>query len=335
MLYTGICHSSFIELKILGYYNKTIEAKGAVYMPLSIFGFQALWSPYLIGVILFLIAIYFIVTCLWRKDFEVSEPLKIREAIYFLLAMAILYVVKGSPIDLLGHIMFTWHMVQMAVLLLLVPVLLIKGIPWWVWQALFKISIVHRIVYFLTQPVAALILFVSMFSFYHIPSIFDAVKMDETTHGLYTFYLFLAAVLMYWPMMNNIEGQRKMKNIHKLAYIAGNAVLITPACALIIFASAPLYETYSNPDVWMKAMELCVPANTLSGLTLSGPELFTNLSAVADQQIGGVLMKIIQEIIFGVILFKVFREWWNSERKDPDEITRNALKEFQNRQYIQ
>lgn len=45
-------------------------------MPLSIFGFQALWSPYLIGVLVFITAIYFLVTTKWRKDFKVSEPLK-------------------------------------------------------------------------------------------------------------------------------------------------------------------------------------------------------------------------------------------------------------------
>lgn len=304
-------------------------------MPLSIFGFQALWSPYLIGVILFLTAVYFIVTVAWRKDFEESEPLKLSEAMYFLLAMITLYIVKGSPIDLLGHIMFTWHMLQMAILLLLVPIFLIKGIPWWVWKALLAIKVIHKVVYALTQPIFALLLFVSMFSFYHLPSIFDAIKMDETTHGIYTFLLFIAALLMYWPFMNTIEGQRRMKNIHKLGYIAANAVLITPACALIIFSSSPLYETYSNPDVWLKAMELCVPVATLSGLTLSGPELFTSMTAVADQQVGGVLMKIIQEIIFGVILFKVFRNWWNSERANQDEITERELEAFRERKLAQ
>ena len=303
-------------------------------MPLSIFGFPALWSPYLIGLIVFFIAVYFTVTVLWRKDFAESEPLKKSEAIYFLLAMLTLYIVKGSPIDLLGHIMFTYHMVQMSILLLLIPVLLIKGIPWWVWKALFKINVVHKVVYFFTQPLIALFLFVAMFSFYHLPFVFDAIKMDETLHGLYTVLLFLSAMFMYWPLLNKIEGQRQLKNINKLAYIAGNAVLITPACGLIIFANVSLYETYSNPDVWLKAMELCVPSDTLSGLGLSGRELFTNLTAVADQQIGGVLMKIIQEIIFGVILFKVFSEWWKSERKNPDEITANSLKEFQERQLV-
>ena len=32
--------------------------------------------------------------------------------------------------------------------------------------------------------------------------------------------------------------------------------------------------------LWLKAMELCVPARTLSGLSLSGPELFSNMSLI-------------------------------------------------------
>lgn len=298
-------------------------------MPLSIFGFQALWSPYLMGVIVFLTVVYFLVTISWRKDFKVNEPLKKSEAAYFLIGMITLYIVKGSPIDLLGHIMFTWHMVQMSLLLLLVPIFIIKGIPWWVWKVVVEAPVINKALRVLTQPLFAIFLFVALFSFYHLPSIFDMIKLDETLHGIYTFILFLSALFMYWPLLNKIEGQHQLKNIHKLGYIAANAVLITPACALIIFASHPLYATYSDSEMWLKAMELCVPSSTLSGLSLSGPELFSSMSLVGDQQVGGVLMKIIQEIIFGVILFKVFRQWWNSERTNQEEITANALREFQ------
>lgn len=300
-------------------------------MSLSVFGFQALWSPYLIGVIVFLTVLYFLITVSWRKDFKVSEPLKRNEAMNFILAMITLYIIKGSPIDLLGHIMFTVHMVQMAFLLLLVPILLIKGIPWWVWKVVVELPVIRNILKVLTQPVIAIFVFIGLFSVYHLPSVFDTIKLDPNTHGIFTFVLFLSAMFMYWPLLNKVDGQPKMKNILKLAYIAANAVLITPACALIIFANTPLYETYTNPDMWMQAMALCVPASTLSGLTLSGPELFSNMSPVSDQQVGGVLMKIIQEIIFGAILYRVFRNWWTNERKNNAEITDQALKDFQNR----
>lgn len=304
-------------------------------MPLSIFGFSALWSPYFIGVIIAIIIIYFLVTVLWRKDFKVSEPLKKSEAIYFLLAMVVLYTIKGSPVDLTSFILFTMHMVQMAFLLLLLPILLIKGIPWWVWKVVVEAPGSRKIFKVLGHPLIAAFGFALTFSVYHLPVVLDFVRIDQTLHGLGTFILFLSAFFMYWPLLNPVvdkaEGQLKMKGLYRVGYIIANAVLITPACALIIFSPNPLYDTYTDGELWLKAMSLCVPTATLSGLsaTLSGPELFTNMSAIRDQQLGGVLMKIIQEIILGTLLVFVFRRWWNEEHKDESKITENALKEFE------
>lgn len=304
-------------------------------MPLSIFGFSALWSPYFIGVIIAIIIIYFLVTVLWRKDFKVNEPLKKSEAICFLSAMVLLYIVKGSPIDLSSFILFTMHMVQMAFLLLLFPILLIKGIPWWVWKVVVEAPGARAIFRVLGNPLLAAFGFALTFSIYHLPAVLDFVRIDVTLHGLATFILFLAAFFMYWPLLNPVvdkaEGQFNMKGIYRIGYIIANAVLITPACALIIFSPDPLYQTYADGETWLKAMSLCVPTQTLSGLStsLSGPELFTNMSVIRDQQLGGVLMKIIQEIILGTLLVFVFRKWWNEEHKNEDQITENALKEFE------
>lgn len=90
-----------------------------------------------------------------------------------------------------------------------------------------------------------------------------------------------------------------------------------------------MYATYTDGETWLKAMELCVPSTTLAGLSLSGPELFNNMSPLSDQQLGGVLMKIIQEIIFGIVLFKVFFEWWRVEKADEKDINEKALRDFQ------
>ncbi|MCH7320807.1 cytochrome c oxidase assembly factor CtaG [Solibacillus sp. MA9] len=300
-------------------------------MPISIFGFQALWSPYLLGTLILVTVLYFLVTVKWQHKFKAGEPLKKSEATNFILFVISYYIIKGSPIDLLGHIMFTLHMTQMAFLLLLVPIFFIKGIPGWIWKIVVEAPIMRTIFKIFTKPLVAIVLFTGLFSVYHLPSVFDTIKLNEVLHMVYTSILLIASIFMYWPLLNNIEGQHEMKNMSKLAYIASNAVLITPACALIIFASSPMYGTYSNSEMWIKAMELCVPSATLSELTLSGPELFSNMDLVSDQQVGGVLMKIIQEIIFGVILFRIFRKWWNTERTNQEEITKNALKEFQNR----
>lgn len=300
-------------------------------MPLSIFGFQALWSPYFILVIVFLTVVYFLTTMKWRKAFKTSEPLKKSEAISFVLAMVSLYIIKGSPIDLMAHIMFTYHMVQMAFLLLFIPLLIIKGVPWWIWKVVVEVPLVKKFFNVLTKPVIAALVFTGLFSFYHLPVILDFIKMNEILHGAYTFILFLSAILMYWPLVNTVPGQAELKGLYKVGYIIANAVLITPACGLIIFADNPMYATYTEGEAWLKAMELCVPIETLAGLSLTGPQLFTNMTSIEDQQLGGVLMKIIQEIIFGVLLASVFMKWYRSEQKNPDEITEKALKEHQAR----
>ncbi|NLY79103.1 MAG: cytochrome c oxidase assembly factor CtaG [Lysinibacillus sp.] len=303
-------------------------------MPLSIFGFQALWSPYMIGTLIFIIIVYFIVTIKWRKDFKVSEPLKKEEAIYFISGIILLYIIKGSPIDLMSLIMFTMHMVQMAFYLLLLPILIIKGIPWWVWKVVVEFPVVDKIFKALTHPVVSVLGFALTFSVYHVPLVFDFVKVDQTLHGLASLALFMSAFFMYWPLINEVPGQPKMKGLYKIGYIIATAVVITPACALIIFSKDPVYATYTNGEAWLESMALCVPPSTLASITttipLSGPELFTDLTPIRDQQMGGVLMKIIQEIILGILLAIVFRKWWKEEHKlSEEEITAKALNEFQ------
>ena len=38
------------------------------------------------------------------------------------------------------------------------------------------------------------------------------------------------------------------------------------------------------------------------GLGISGPELFTNMPTLVDQQLGGIIMKVVQEIFMLVFL---------------------------------
>lgn len=65
----------------------------------------------------------------------------------------------------------------------------------------------------------------------------------------------------------------------------------------------------------MKAMELCVPAGTLSDLNITGPEFLHWMPVVQDQQTGGIIMKIVQEIVYGTIIGYVFFRWARRERE--------------------
>lgn len=296
-------------------------------LTLDIFGFKALWSPYFLLILFALTTAYFLITTVYRSRFPNSEPLTGKQAALFLLAMILLYAIKGSPLDLMGHLMFYIHGITMVILVLLIPPLFILSIPKWLWRSILNIRLINSLFKVFSKPVIALLLFNGFFSFYHIPIIFDHVMQNRIYHGGYSILLFILAVFMWWALISPIEEYQPLTGIKKVAYLFANSMLITPACALIIFSDSSLYATYHDPEVWGKVMSLCVGPSTFSNLNLSGPELFSSMSLVDDQRLGGVVMKIIQEIIYAVVLSQVFFEWY---RKDQEESEREMKKQILN-----
>jgi putative membrane protein len=288
-------------------------------MSLEIFGFRALWSPFLLITVLLVMAGFFLITIKYRYLFKHSEPLTKSKAILFIVAMALFYGVKGGPIDLMGHLMFYAHMIQMSILLFIIPPLLIISIPDWIWKRFWSMTIFKRIFGILRKPLVVLILFNATFSLYHVPLVFDLIKTNMILHELYTGLLILLALGMWWPLVNKIETYKSLTGLKKVAYIFASGALILPACALIIFNDSPMYASYSNPEIWAQSLALCVPSATLSSLDLSGPEMFTSMSLIHDQQLGGVLMKVIQEIVYGYVLSRVFVEWYKKDQQEAEE----------------
>jgi putative membrane protein len=288
---------------------------------LDLFGFRANWSPFYLVSLVVLLAVYYLLAYKFYPRFKGGKPGDIKQTTFFTMGIVLLYVVKGSPLDLLGHITFYAHMIQMAVLYLVIPPLLILGVPVWLWRAILSKPVVNHLFTLLTKPLIALILFNGLFSLYHIPLIFDVIKTNMWLHAGYTSMLFIFALLMWWPLLNILPERQSLTGLKKIGYIFADGVLLTPACALIIFADTPMYATFSDPNAWGQALALCVPTSTLASLNLSGPEMFSSLSLLEDQRLGGVLMKIIQEIVYGVVLAYTFFSWYNSEQeKEKEEL---------------
>jgi putative membrane protein len=292
---------------------------------LEIFGFTALWSPYFLSLMILAAAAYFLLLVKYRHYFKGSEQLTRKQGSLFTLSLLLLYTIKGSPLDIMAHLMFYVHMIQMSVLLLIIPPLFIISIPVWVWKNLLEIKAVRFPFLFFTKPLIALLLFNGLFSFYHIPLIFDHVMQNRWLHAGYSLLLFIFAIFMWWPLLNELPETQILSGLKKVGYIFADGMLLTPACALIIFANSPMYATYSDPKAWSAAMSLCVGSSTLAGLKISSPELFSSMSLLHDQQLGGVLMKVIQEIIYGIILGHVFFEWFRNDQAESEKELSQGL----------
>jgi putative membrane protein len=257
--------------------------------------FFELWSPGIMLITLVLAVLYFAVTGPLHKRFANASPATLKQKGLFILALVLFYAATGSPIDYYGHhYLFSVHMFQQSILYFALPPLILLAMPEWLLAGIFRPKPLHIALRVATQPIVAALGFNTLFSFYHMPFIFDTAAGNHTLMNVYHLILVCAAFAMWWPIVSPLsDDTHQLAGLKKIAYIFANGVLITPACALIIFASEPLYQHY-----------------------ITAPQLFSGYSAFSDQRLGGIIMKLMQELVYGCVLAYVFFRWYKRERRN-------------------
>ncbi|MDQ0298798.1 putative membrane protein [Salibacterium salarium] len=292
----------------------------------STFSFRALWTPELIVVLAIVAFIYYWITVSKRHTFPGAKKVSMLQKCYFVLGLFALYLGWGSPLYIAGHSIITLHMSQMVFAYFAAVPLFILSIPKWVlhkwvdvWQD--KAYTLYRVV---MNPIIGLIGFNALFSFYHIPFVFDQNMQAPLLHSVYQMAMLGTAWLMWWHMLAPLPSNNQLPELRRMGYIFANGILITPACALIIFAGSPLYETYTNPAVWSNVMAYCLPPGAepptqmMNGKAGGG---FSFLDPHSDQQLAGVIMKISQEFIYVTTIGYVFKQWLKKEQPRDGELT--------------
>lgn len=293
-----------------------------MWLDIQIFGNVGLWSPYFASFIILIGVGYFFITGSFSRKFSSYERATLQQQIYFCISLILLYISKGSPIDLLSHIMLSMHMAQLALLFLVFPIFFILGIPEWIWRKIINIPLIKPVFNLFSNPIIAIVVFNLLFSIIHMPSVFNFSKTSQVAHSSITMVVLLAAILMWWNVVTPIKERDKIIPLLKIVYIFANAALITPACVLIIFASEPLFAAYSSSGAWMQAMSLCVPGDILQGIGsgLTGAERFSPLSTIDDQQLGGIIMQTLSTIIYGTMIGRIFFSWFKKESHTIDPL---------------
>ncbi|MET3507753.1 cytochrome c oxidase assembly factor CtaG [Halalkalibacter oceani] len=288
------------------------------------FSFRALWTPELFIPLFAIGILYFLLISRWRS-FTLGERVPLKQRFYFVSALVALYLGWGSPLYIAGHIMISFHMAQMVLAYFVAVPLFLLGIPSWMFRTLierWRTPATEQIARFVWSPIVALFLFNGLFSLYHVPFMFDTLMQNTILHSFYEYGLFLSAALMWWHMIAPLPNMFPLSDLRRIGYIFANGILITPACALIIFAPAPLYQTYIDPSIWASVMAFCLPAGAEVPLNVfAGPDSFRFLEPRMDQQLAGVFMKIAQELMYGFTIGYVFKQWLSKEKQQDGELT--------------
>jgi putative membrane protein len=260
------------------------------------YSFGTLWIPGVMVATLVLAVSYLTLTGSFRYLFEQSEPVSHIQKTYFLTGLIIFYLALGSPLHLLGdRFLFSAHMLAQSLMYMIVPPLILLGIPQWVWHALLKNHPIKKVFVVLTNPILTILSFNVLFSIYHLPSVFDYVTSSDILHNLYHGLLLLSAFQMWWTIISPLPDLNSLSELRRIGFLIMNTLLLYPACVLIIFADTPMYSTFAG-----------------------APQILEILPPLHDQQLGGVLMKLIQEFVFIAALVFLFRKWFQKENAQGD-----------------
>jgi putative membrane protein len=223
-------------------------------------------------------------------------------------------VAVDTPLDPLSDKLFSAHMAQHVLLLMVAPGLIVLAAPWLrLWQPLplgFRRAVakavarrqwaapLRALARALSRPLPAWIAFNAVFVVWHVPSFYDATLSTEALHDFEHATFFLAGLLFWLQVLDSPPIRARLEYGLRAVYLIV-ALLVSWVLAIVIaLASAPLYPAYAQL------------AHRPGGL-----------SALADQQIAGGVMWVPGSIPFTIaIIWALYR--WLDPAADPSFVAR-------------
>ena len=240
--------------------------------------------------LLFTIGLY----SLWR---EAPKRRSIRswEALCFAGGWLALFIALVSPLHAWGRVLFSAHMTQHEVLMLVAAPLLVLGRPLiaFLWALplnwsrrlgnLGKIAWINRTWRTLTIPLVAWLVHAAALWTWHIPALFEATLYSDAVHTLQHLSFLLSALLFWWALIHGPQGA--MGYGAAVLYLFTTSVHSGALGALITVAGSVWYPSYAS-------------------LTASW-----GLTPLEDQQLGGLIMWIPASLVYVIAGLALFAGW--------------------------
>ena len=227
-----------------------------------------------------------------------EPPDRRRRTTLFSVGMACLWLGADWPVhDLAEGYLYSVHMAQHLLFTLVAPPLLIAGMPAWMWRDILRPRWLFLAFRFLTRPVVALILFNGLLLFTHWPEVVEASVRSELTHFTLHVLLFGSAILMWWPVMSPLVELPALTPPAQMLYLFAQSLAPTIPASFLTFGHTLLYPVYGTfPRIW-------------------------GISALNDQLIAGLLMKLVGGFILWGFVATIFFRWHAREVRDGWDAT--------------
>ncbi len=219
------------------------------------------WDPLLIAGC---IAALFFYAIICRLKFS-------RKSVFFIIGVVLFFLALGSPINFLSKgILFSAHMLQHLMLVLMVPPLILLGLP---------NTRNHRdilsYVPWVKHPLVAWLSGVGAMWFWHVPAFCDAAASNELIHAVQTFTLLFLGMLFWRPIVGP-RVEERLSPLIGILYLFSACIGCSLLGIWITFAPVSVCPVFMSP--------------TASPGILAMIRDDWGLTPAMDQQIGGLLM---------------------------------------------
>jgi putative membrane protein len=248
---------------------------------------------------------------LWRSA-ETGRGVRRWESAAYASGWATLFVALVSPLHPLGRVLFSAHMMQHELLMLVAAPLLVLGRPsvaflWAMpvgWAR--EVGAWGRAAWFrrpwraLTNPFAAWAVHALALWVWHVPALFQATIDNEWVHTAQHLSFFLSALLFWWALLRGREGLKGYGAA--VLYLFTTSIHSGALGALITFASSVWYPAYAGTTgEW-------------------------GLTPLEDQQLGGLIMWIPAGLVYIFAGLALFACWMRESGRMVSRREARALK---------
>jgi putative membrane protein len=222
-----------------------------------------------------------------------EEAVSRRQLVWFTGGAAMLLIASEWPIhDLSEQYLFSVHMVQHTLIALVAPPMLLLGLPAWLLRRIISPRPIHAVLSRLTRPLIALVLFNGVIVVTHWPLVVNGMLEHHAMHLVGHIVLFGTATLMWWPVISPLPEMPTLSYPGRMVYLFLQSIVPTVPASFLTFGSTPLYSFYEHaPRIW-------------------------GWSALTDQTIAGLVMKLVGGLILWSVIGVLFFMWYQLEQRD-------------------
>lgn len=218
----------------------------------------------------------------------------------FLSGIAVLFLALTGPLHTLSdNYLLSAHMVQHMLLMLVMPALLLIGLPAWLVRPLIRPRFMMRTARLLTHPATAFALYNAVFIGWHFPEAYNWALTNHDVHIVQHLMFMVVATIMWWPVVNPVPELARLNSPLQLLYLFAFGIPMSVVSAFITMSDSVVYPWYN-----------------------AAPRVL-GLSALEDQQLGGLIMWVPGMLVYWIAVTIVFLRW--SAREEKEEPRGEAL----------